>query len=134
MGPDPNILLYSIDLRPDEKAKTTIAKSLMARTDWAISVQVLQEFFVQATRPSRPNRVPAGLAAGLITTWRRQPVQDRHMALFDDAVALHQRHGFSYWDSAIVAAAKAQGCDILCSEDLDHGQVVDGVRIENPFL
>lgn len=131
---DTNILLYSIDLHPDDKTKTAIAKSLMTREDWAVSVQVFQEFFVQATRASRPNRLPADLAAGLIATWRRQPVQDMTLAVFDDAVALHQRHGFSYWDSAIIAAAKARGCGLLYSEDLNHGQVIDGVRVENPFL
>lgn len=130
---DTNILLYAVELHRDENAKTATAQGLVARTDWAISVQVCQEFFVQATRRSRPNRLSAELATGLIASWRRQPVQDMTLAIFDDAVALHRRHGFSYWDCAIIAAARAQGCEVLWTEDMDDGRVVEGMRVANPF-
>lgn len=53
--------------------------------------------------------------------------------LFDRAVRIEARFGYRYWDCAIIAAAQALGCEMLYSEDLQHGQVVDGVRIVNPF-
>jgi len=130
---DTNILLYAVELHPEENRKTDIAQRLVARSDWVISVQVCQEFFVQATRASRPNPLSAELATALIASWRRQPVQDMTLALFDDAVALHRRHLFSYWDSTIIAAARAQGCELIYSEDMDDGRIVDGIRIANPF-
>lgn len=130
---DTNILLYAIDLNPDEAAKGVTARILTGRTDWVISVQVLQEFFVQATRPSRPGRLSAELAARFTDTWRRQPVQEMTLAIFDAALAIHRGHGFAYWDCAIIAAAAAQGCETLYSEDMSHGQIIGGVRIVNPF-
>lgn len=130
---DSNILLYAIDLNPDEAAKGVTARALIGRTDWVISVQVLQEFFVQATRPSRPGRLSAELAAGFTGTWRRQPVQEMTLAVFDAALAINRRHGFAYWDCAIIAAAAAQGCETLYTEDMSHGQIVGGVGIVDPF-
>lgn len=50
------------------------------------------------------------------------------------AIEYHQRFFVSYWDGAILAAAKALGCDTVYTEDLNHGQDYDGVRVENPFL
>ncbi len=130
---DTNILLYAVELHQDENAKIATAQKLVARTDWAISVQVCQEFFVQATRQSRPNCLSAELAIELIATWRRQPVQAMTLAIFDEAIDLHRRLGFSYWDCAIIAAARAQGCDVLWSEAMDDGRIVDGMRVANPF-
>ncbi|MGF1550546.1 MAG: PIN domain-containing protein [Sphingomonadaceae bacterium] len=130
---DTNILIYSVGLNPEESDKTVIAKALLDREDWNVSVQVLQEFFVQATRPSRAARLSSGMAAEFIATWRRQPVQEMTLAILDEAIAIHRRYSLSYWDSAIVAAAKAQRCDRLYSEDLADGQEVAGVRISDPF-
>jgi predicted nucleic acid-binding protein len=96
-------------------------------------VQVLQEFYVQATRPTRPDRLPHDLATGLIATWTRFRVQDITLAILDGALEIKARHGFSYWDSAILAAARALGCRELYSEDMSHGREIDGVRILDPF-
>ena len=49
------------------------------------------------------------------------------------AIDLSRLHSFSFWDALIVRTAAAAGCGLLLTEDLQHGQVVDGVRIENPF-
>jgi predicted nucleic acid-binding protein len=64
----------------------------------------------------------------------RFEVQDNTAALLSDALDLQARYGFSYWDCAIVAAARRLGCDELASEDMRHGQTIDGVTIVNPFL
>ena len=130
---DTNILLYAVGTNPGEERKQRIAEDLIAPMDWHISVQVVQEFFVNATRGGRTAALPNEAALAFIDLWRQRPVQDMTLAIFDDAAALHRRHGFSYWDSAIIAAARAQGCDMLWTEDMDDGRIVDGMRIANPF-
>jgi predicted nucleic acid-binding protein len=130
---DTNVLLYSISTAPDERRKRDEALSIVGRDDCALSVQVLQEFYAQSTRPSRPDPLPHDIAAGLIRTWLRFRVQENTVAILLDALELRAEHGFSFWDSAILAAARALGCRELYSEDLQHGREVDSVRIINPF-
>ncbi len=131
---DTNVLLYSISRDFGEAAKRERAIALLDRDDCRLSAQVLQEFYVQATRATRPDALPHDIAAGLVRSWMRFEIQDTTPALIDAALDIKARYGFSYWDAAIVAAAVALGCGDLCSEDLSHGQIVDGVRIVNPFL
>jgi predicted nucleic acid-binding protein len=130
---DTNILLYSISSDPNEASKRERAIALLDRDDIRLSTQVLQEFYVQATRVSRDDRLPHEIAAGLVRAWQRFHVQETSVALVNAALELKARYGFSYWDAAIVAAAIAQGCRELYSEDLSHGQVVEGVQVINPF-
>jgi len=130
---DTNILLYSISRAEDEAPKRRRAIELLDRDDCALSVQVLQEFYVQATRTSRADALPHGIAAGLIRTWLRFPVQPIDVAVMKGALEIRAAHGYSYWDSAIIAAARALGCRELMSEDMQHGQVIDDVSIVDPF-
>lgn len=130
---DTNILIYSISDNPTEAAKRSRAEELLAHDDGALSVQVLQEFYVQATRSTRPGRLSHGVAAGLIAAWCRFPVQDITLPILTGALQIRAAHGFSYWDCAIIAAARALGCGRLYSEDLAHGREVEGVTIINPF-
>ena len=130
---DTNVLLYSISRDDAEAPKRERAIELLERDDCAISAQVLQEFYVQATRPSRAHPVPHELAAGLMRAWSRCRVQETTGILVHAALDLKARYGFAYWDAAIVAAALAQGCSTLFTEDLPHEQVVEGVRIVDPF-
>ena len=78
---DTNILLYSISTDRDESAKREVATGLLAGRDNALSVQVLQEFYVQATRPTRCDALPHAVAAGLMRAWLRFPVQDITLAV-----------------------------------------------------
>lgn len=130
---DTNVLIYSISTDPAEAAKRDAALAVLDRVDVALSVQVLQEFYVQATRATRPDRLPHDIVAGLIEEWLRFPVQETTVAVLRDALVIRAAHGLSYWDSAIIAAARALGCDELLTEDMNHGQTVAGVRIVNPF-
>jgi predicted nucleic acid-binding protein len=130
---DTNILLYSISRDPDETRKRERAITLMDEDGGALSVQVLQEFYVQATRASRPDAIPHPIAAGLIHTWMRFTVQDITAAILTQALDIKARHGLSYWDGAIIAAARALGCRQLYSEDMAHGRDVEGVVIFDPF-
>jgi len=130
---DTNVLIYSISEAPEEAAKRDAARALLDRVDGVLSVQVLQEFYVQATRTSRPGRLEPEDAAEFVRTWTRFKVQDNTLAVLLAALEIKERYGFSYWDSAVIAAARAAGCTELFTEDLSHGQLVEGVRITNPF-
>ncbi len=130
---DTNVLIYSISRDPAETDKRRRAISLLDQDDCALSIQVLQEFYTQATRPTRPEPLPHQIAVGLINGWRRFPVQDISLAILDAALDIKARHQFSYWDSAIIAAARALGCHRLYSEDMTHGREIDGVTVFNPF-
>jgi predicted nucleic acid-binding protein len=130
---DTNILLYSISRDPAETQKRARAIALLDADDNALSVQVLQEFYLQATRPTRPDAVPHDIAAGLVRTWLRFKVQDITMTIMTGALAIQAAHDLSYWDAAILAAARALGCRELYSEDMAHGREIEGVAIMDPF-
>jgi len=117
---DTNVLLYAIS-------------GTEAQADLGLSVQVLQEFYVQSTRASRSDAITHEQAVGLIDSWRRFPVQDVTAAIMDAAFATRERYGISYWDAAIIEAGRALGCSLILSEDLDAGTDFAGVRVENPF-
>jgi predicted nucleic acid-binding protein len=130
---DTNILLYSISQNPAESLKRDRALALLDDDSGSLSIQVLQEFYVQATRSSRADAVPHELAAGLIEAWSRFRIQDMTLPVLKMALRIRKTHQFSFWDSAIVAAALVLGCDRVYTEDLTHGQVVEGLAIINPF-
>jgi len=130
---DTNILIYSIGTAMDETAKTAKAIALLERDDCVLSVQVLQEFYVQATRASRLTPLPHKAATDLIRTWLRFQIQDNTLSVFQNALTIRATHGFSYWDSNIVASAIAAGCTDLYTENLSHGRQIESVRIINPF-
>jgi predicted nucleic acid-binding protein len=131
---DTNVLLYAVSRAPDEAVKTGIALTLLDSPDLAVSVQVLQEFYVQATRASRKDGMSAESASALIEAWLRFPTQEMSVTLMRAGLATAARHHLSYWDSTIVEAARMLGCQTVLSEDLSHGQDFDGVRVVNPFL
>jgi predicted nucleic acid-binding protein len=130
---DTNILLYSISRHPGEAAKRDRAVALLAATDLALSAQVLQEFYVQATRATRDDALAHDIAAGLVRAWARFPVQEISLAIVMAALEIRAARGFSYWDSAIVAAAQALGCRELLSEDMGHGRRIGDLTILDPF-
>lgn len=130
---DTNILLYSVSSNPNERIKRDIAERLLSERDNALSVQVLQEFYAQATRPTRAGSLNHDTAVALIRTWLRFSVQDMTVAVMSAALDIKARTGLSYWDAAIVAAAAALGCTELLSEDMQHGCEIAAVKIVNPF-
>ena len=130
---DTNILLYSISQNPAESLKRDRAIALLADDSGALSIQVLQEFYVQATRTSRADAISHELAAGLIDAWSRFRIQDLTFPILQTALRIRKAYRFSFWDRAIVAAALALGCDRVYTEDLTHGQMVDGLAIVDPF-
>ncbi len=130
---DTNILLYTISRDPQELEKAARARELLASRDIALSVQVLQEFYVQATRESRADRLTHEQATSLVAAFRRFPVQETTVGVMLSAMSTRQRFGVSCWDAAILEAARALDCDIVLSEDMSDGQDYAGIRVENPF-
>lgn len=131
---DTNVLLYSIDDDPASAPKRDAARQILLTRQWGWSVQVAAEFFVNATSPRRLFRLAVDDANQLVETWLAFPTQPVTSETFRSAIALHQRYGLSYWDAAIIAAAAQLGCQTVLSEDLNHGQEYDGVRVQNPFV
>ena len=130
---DTNVLLYATSTATDEQRKRDAARKILEAEDLALSVQVLQEFYVQATRPTRADRLTHTQAATLVEAFLRFPVQESTVALMRAALETGVRFRISYWDAAIVEAARSLDCDTLLSEDLSHGTDYDGVRVVNPF-
>jgi predicted nucleic acid-binding protein len=130
---DTNILLYAISRNAAEQDKANRANDILTERDLALSVQVLQEFYVQATRASRPDAIAHQQAVRLIQSFCRFPVQDVTSAIMLAALDARQRFQLSYWDAAIIEAARAMGCAEVLSEDLSDGQDYAGVRVTNPF-
>jgi len=130
---DTNILLYAY-VATDERheAASALVDRLWRERGGAISVQVLQEFYVNATRKvEKP--VDPETAVDILKSLARWRV---HSPLPDDVIAaatLSSRHQLSFWDAMIVRSAAELRCDTLWTEDLKDGQVVEGVQLSNPF-
>jgi predicted nucleic acid-binding protein len=130
---DTDVLLYAISRDPGEQTKAIRANELISSRDLGLSVQVLQEFYVQATRDSRADRLTHEQAAALVDSFRRFSVQETTVGVMLAAMDTRQRFGISYWDAAILEAARALGCEVVLSEDLGDSQDYAGIRVENPF-
>jgi predicted nucleic acid-binding protein len=130
---DTNILLYAISKHPAERIKAERANQILDTGDIALSVQVLQEFYVQATRATRPDPLSHHQAVGLVQSFLRYPTQGTDIRLVLAAFACRDAFGISYWNAAIIEAARALGCDVVLSEDLSDGQDYSGVAVQNPF-
>ena len=132
---DTNVLIFSEDGADAGKQARAIEwlRILWDRRLGRISTQVLSEFYVDVTRKAKPP-MPSGDARAEVRRYQRwQPWPVDH-ATVESAWSVESRFGFGYWDSLIIAAAQAQGCRYLLSEDMPHGQQVDSVQILNPFL
>jgi predicted nucleic acid-binding protein len=130
---DTNILLYAISSAPREIGKRDKARELLESYEVGTSLQVIQEFHVNATGKLKKT-VETHEIAGLIDWLLRQPLVETDAALFRGAVLIQGRYQISYWDAAVVAAAQRLEAESLCSEDLQHGQKFGDVKIINPFV
>lgn len=130
---DTNVLIYAVSKLPEESEKRRTATSLLEQSDLVLSTQVLQEFYYQATRVSRPGALTHAEAVEYIDSLREFPTESITVDLVHRALQICQRFAISYWDAAILAAAQLTGCDVVYSEDLSHTQDYDGIRVENPF-
>ena len=131
---DTNIPLYAVSRSAEDADKHLVALDLLAGNDLALSAQVMQEFYVQATRARGASQLTHEETTQFINTvLLRFSVQDITPDLVLDAFSLRARFGLNYWDCAILAAARLLGCDAVYSEDMSDTQDYDGLRVINPF-
>ena len=125
-----------MDNRDPRKQSLALAAVKAARASGlgCISHHVVQEFLNVVTRKNTVAVDTAGVASYLESVLLPLMKVVPSGALFHAALAVQGRWQFSFYDSLIVAAAKEAGCQRLLTEDMQHGQVIDGLRIENPFL
>jgi predicted nucleic acid-binding protein len=126
---DTNILVYAHSVRDD---RTAIARQVLLEGG-VVSVQVLNEFasVARAKLGFTWPQVQEAINSILILCPNPRALSlDTHLR----ALEISKRYGFSIWDGLIVAAAIEAKCSTLLTEDLQHGQVVEGLRVENPFL
>ncbi len=128
---DTNILLYAASRSKSEQRKRAKARELLTLDHVGLSVQVLAEFYVNATAKLK---VPEELVTRVLESLENYQILPLTEAVFWAALAIKKRHQISYWDGAIIAAAAELGCHTVYSEDLNHGQTYNGVRVINPFL
>lgn len=131
---DTNILLYAHDSSAGKKRDEAalLLAELWREKRGVLSVQVLQEFFVNVTRKiTRPlETVQAREVIRVYSQWVRQSTSPEHVLRASEIMELAK---LSFWDSLIVASAEAAGAEILSSEDLQHCQKIAGVTVANPF-
>jgi predicted nucleic acid-binding protein len=130
---DTNVLLYAVSRDPQETQKAKRANEILDARDVALSVQVLQEFYVQATRVTRSDPLSHEQALKLVESFLGFAVAEMTPSIVVAAIATCARFHISYWDAAILEAGRSLGCDLVLSEDLSDGQDYAGVRVENPF-
>jgi predicted nucleic acid-binding protein len=130
---DTNVILYAISSNPDDQSKKRVAYDVLLAPDLAFSAQVLQEFYVQSTRTTRADRLTHRQAVELITGFSRFPIQATTIELVAAALATTERYQISYWDAAIIEAARTLACSEVITEDLNDGQDYGGVVVINPF-
>jgi predicted nucleic acid-binding protein len=129
---DSNVLVYAFSKSPRDAAKVRIAREWIAREDWGVTVQVLQEFYVNAVRT--PHELGHEDALAMIEEIAHsRPVGVIDLPLMRHALQLKSRYRIAYWDAAVIAGARRLGASVLVSEDLSHGQDYGGVRVLNPF-
>ena len=127
---DTNILIYAASGKKSEPKKWAISLDLLDEPNASISAQVMAEFYATTLKK---NYLDAPGAARWLDTLGMMPSVDVDSALVLEGAALSRRHRISYWDAAIVAACKRCDAEVLYTEDLNHGQLIEGVRVTNPF-
>lgn len=130
---DTNILIYAASQNPNETRKKTIAVDLLKNAEFGLSAQVLQEFYVVATRKAEVPLKPA-VALDWIEQLEVFPCAEISPALVKLGAVISERYQVSYWDGAILAAAESLGAPVVYTEDLNNGQSYGAVRAVNPFV
>jgi predicted nucleic acid-binding protein len=129
---DTNVLTYLFDYS-EAKKQAQAERRLRAETrEIFVSTQVLQELYVSLTKGRKPITTPE-LAERAVREASRYSVIHVDTALIFAGIEASRKHHISFWDALIVRAAVQADCETLLSEDLNAGQVIDGVRVDNPF-
>lgn len=131
---DTNVLVYAYDISAKEKHKTalSIIEDLWHSGNGLLSTQVLSEFFVVTTRKI-PNPLSVTIAKSIIKDLLTWDVVSIYGESVMDAIEIHQQYNLSFWDAMIIESAVRGGASLLLSEDFSDGQVIEGIKIQNPF-
>jgi len=130
---DTNVLIYAHDRdagRKHEVAKKVI-RELWSERDGVLSMQVLQEFYVNVTRKIA-SPLPKATARAIVESYRGWCTQTT-VEEITAAFRIEDEAKLGFWDALVVASASKSGAERLLSEDLNTGQTILGVRVENPF-
>lgn len=129
---DTNVLLYAVDSHDPDKQQAAAAwrAELWRSRRGRVSYQVLQEFYVQALRKNPKQEVAVRAEVRDLFAWEPLAIDE---PVLETAWGLQERYSLSFWNALIVAAAVTLECGYLLTEDLSHGQVLDGVRVVSPF-
>jgi len=132
---DTNILIYAHDLDAGQRNKISAAilRDLWENRIGIISTQVLQEFYVNVTRKIE-NPSPKSKAREIIENYLAWPVKLNDAETVLSASEIEERYMLSFWDALIVASARNAKAEKILTEDLNHGQQIEGILIENPFV
>lgn len=132
---DTNILVYAHDLDAGQKHQSaaSLVRVVWETENGVLSTQVLQEFYVNVTRKI-PKPLAAARARGIVANYMNWQIEINGADTILFASEIEERHQLSFWDAMIVAAAIRVGAVELLTEDLNHGQVIEGVKIRNPFV
>lgn len=129
---DINVLVYAADESVGASRKRKIARELLRTPGLRISVQVLDEF-VASARSSGKLGLSRESEIDWLKGWLTMSVANLNPALFMEAVRIHLEYQLSHWDRLIVATALSLNSPVLHSEDMQHGQNIEGLEIINPF-
>ncbi|MCP9455872.1 MAG: PIN domain-containing protein [Nitrospira sp.] len=131
---DTNILIHAYDLDAGEKREHArrALQDAWENENGILSTQVLQEFYVNVTRKI-PQPIPPAKARGILGNYASWDVVRNGLKTILMASEIEERHRLSFWDSMIVAAAAEGGATRILTEDLGHGQVIEGIEVVNPF-
>jgi predicted nucleic acid-binding protein len=130
---DTNVFVYAID--GSETRKRDVARRVLASSEYGrfvVSAQVMGEFYVTVTR-KLAERLSEEEAVNGLSRLENYPTVSVDTALVKDAIETSRTNQISYWDGLIVAAATRAGCERLLTEDLNDGQQIGSVHVENPF-
>ena len=129
---DTNILIYQMDSRDVVKQKKCreLVKALVLRHEAVISTQILQEFYVACTTKLKIKPI---LVKGMMHGFENMEVVTVGPELINEAVDTSIQYHISFWDSLVIVSAESAKCQNLVTEDLNEGQVIRNVRIQNPM-
>lgn len=132
---DTNILIYAHDVDAGDRhwQAKAVVRALWETGTGMLSTQVLSEFYVNVTRKI-PSPLPPARARAIIEPYLSWKIQTLGPESVLAASEIQQRHRISYWDALIVHAAAIGGASRLYSEDLNDGQMIEGVQVVNPLL
>ncbi len=130
---DTNILIYSLDNNYPDKQKISRKKlSMLGKSKTGvISTQVMQEFYVITTKKYKRDQIKI---KNLLKFYENYEIVQISVNLIHEAIDISILNQLSFWDSLIISAAVQAKCSSILTEDMNHGQIINGLRIINPFV